>query len=525
MAKAKPRKSRNGQIAEFPSPKDDSQGPDTAVAVEDPAESEPDPPEPPLAAEPQAPPPPRTGRPDPLPKIRSFFDTLSSIPAADWGTRAKVRVYRLKPIYDMLLGSTKKYIRIYDEPPVNEETIKHDEGSGRYRLYLNFKTAGDRKDKEIDSVEFDIMDPRYPPNLPVGPWLDDPANREWKWARPILEAREAKIQQEHNPPPAAPGANMMDAMDMLDRIQDRAEERMKERADRPQVAWDPAQQLQTVANVAKEMASALKATPDNPIPAFISDQMAAMRTELADARRRSDTLMDKLLDMARAPQQQQNNGMSAIKELVTGVKDLLPSLKELWPNADEAIAERVTRSKMGPWQEFFAPVLPRLVDALAPIMPGILMTMSGNNRPPGPPQQFAPGLPAPTRPNPSAGMMPPPPQPQPQAQHSPNLDEMLLNALTNDRDGGEFADSLVMLFGQQGQLMYRQAASLGEQGLLTLIQQWPIWNQLGPLQSKVAQFVHEFIEYGQEEPAEETPEGTEPAAADDKVVDLTGETA
>ena len=101
---------------------------------------------------------------------------------------------------------------------------------------------------------------------------------------------------------------------------------------------------------------------------------------------------------------------------------------------------------------------------------------------------------------------------------------MLLNALTNDRDGGEFADSLIMLFGQQGQLMYRQAASLGEQGLLTLIQGRPVWNQLGPLQSKVPKFVHEFIEYGQE-PPEETPEGTEPPTTDAEVVDLTGEPA
>jgi hypothetical protein len=114
------------------------------------------------------------------------------------------------------------------------------------------------------------------------------------------------------------------------------------------------------------------------------------------------------------------------------------------------------------------------------------------------------------------------PPAQPQAQHAPDLDSMLLNALTNDRDGGEFADSLIMLFGQQGILMYSQACALGEQGLLTLIQGRPIWQQLGPLQAKVPQFVHEFIEYGQE-PQEAPVEGTEPTATDAEVVDLTGE--
>jgi hypothetical protein len=171
---------------------------------------------------------------------------------------------------------------------------------------------------------------------------------------------------------------------------------------------------------------------------------------------------------------------------------------------------------MGPWQEFFQPVLPKLLDTLGPILPGIIA--AAGRQAPGP--LVAGIVPAPGRlPNPA---MPQPPPQQPAAHQAPNLDEMLLNALTNDRDGGEFADSLIMLFGQQGQLMYRQASSLGEQGLLTLIQGRPIWNQLGPLQSKVAQFVKEFIDYGQEPP--ETPEGTEPAATAE-VVDLTGEPA
>jgi hypothetical protein len=60
--------------------------------------------------------------------------------------------------------------------------------------------------------------------------------------------------------------------------------------------------------------------------------------------------------------------------------------------------------------------------------------------------------------------------------------------------------------------------------LLTLIQGRPIWQQLGPLQAKVPQFVHEFIEYGLE-PQEQPAEGTEPTAIDAEVVDLTGEPA
>jgi hypothetical protein len=518
MAKTKPQRPKTSRVAEFPAPSSDPGAADTAVAAEELPEPQP----PPKAAQ-------KSGQskqkerdfgPDPLPKIQEFFERCSGIRQQDWQARAKVKVYRLKPIYDMLIGSKRKYIRIYELGAPTEEQIKHDCGSGRYRLYLNFKTDGADHEKELASVEIDILDPAFPPNLPVGDWLNDEANREWRWARPLLEAREAeaaaKVANKNERAAASSSGNMLEAVQVLGELQDRAEERARERIDsgRPQT-WDPAQQLATVVTAAKDIAGALKATPENPIPAFISEQMTAMRTELADARRRSDTLMDKLLDMARAPQPQQQNGLSAVKEIMQGIKDFLPTVRDLWPNAPEDIAERVVKSKMGPWQEFFAPVLPRLVDALAPIMPAMAAGLMGGNgpaRPPGMPPQAR--LPNPAMPQPS-------PQSPPQAQHAPNLDEMLLNALTSDRDGGEFADSLVMLFGQQGQLMYRQAASLGEQGLLTLIQQRPVWNQLGPLQSKVPAFVHEFIEWGQE-PQEEMAEGAEPPAAGE-VVDLTGE--
>jgi hypothetical protein len=507
MAKTRTRRPTNSPVTEFPAPPGDSEAQDASVETQD----QPEPEQPPAPAP----------RKDPLPRIREFFSGLQDISAADWGARYSVKVYRLAPIYDSTnVGSKKKYIMIYLAAPApDEERIKRDCGSGRYRLYLNGKTSGTHKEAELAAVEIDILDPAFPPNLPVGDWLDEPKNRDWQWAKPLLEARQAKALQANTPPPAAPGVNMMDAMEMVGQLQDRAEERAKERMDsnRPQT-WNPAEQLATVVTAAKDIAGALRATPENPIPSFISDQMTAMRAEIAAARARSDALMDKLLERASAPPPQQNSGMSAIKELIAGVKELLPSLKDLWPNADDAIAERITRSKMGPWQEFFQPVLPGIVNALAPILPGIVAGLAGGGRAAGPPAQFTPGLPTPARLNPA--MAPPA---QPQAQHVPDLDGMLLNALTNDRDGGEFADSLIMLFGQQGQLMYSQASSLGEQGLLTLIQGRPIWQQLGPLQAKVAQFVKEFIEYGQE--PSETPEGTEPTSVDAEVVDLTGEPA
>jgi hypothetical protein len=509
MAKTKARKGPNQKVAEFPAPSDDSQGPDAEVPDPMPIETAEEQSAVEAPAREAAPTPPARTR-NAIPKVLTFFQQLTRIQMADWGARAKIRVYRLEPIIDMRRGSANKYICIYTEP-VDEERIKRDLGSGRYRLYLNFKNPGAQEEKELDSVEIDILDKNFPPNIPDGSWVDDPINKKWAWAKPISQGAAAAAA-------SAASGNMLEAVQVLGQLQDRAEERARERIDsgRPQT-WDPAQQLATVVTAAKDIAGALKATPENPIPAFISEQMAAMRTELAAQRQRSDVLMDRLLEMARGPQQQPNQ-FSAIKEITQGIKELLPALRDIWPEAPDAIANGIARSKLGPWQEFFQPVLPKLLETFGPLIPGML---AARNAPPQP----TPGM---LSYNPA--QLPNPPQPQPpqarQPSHqNPNLDEMLLNALTNDREGGEFADSLIMLFGQQGQLMYRQAASLGEQGLLTLIQGRPVWNQLGPLQSKVPHFVHEFIEWGQEpeESGEETPVEGKPADAE--VVDLTGEPA
>jgi hypothetical protein len=429
-----------------------------------------------------------------------FFRRVAAVNRDDWGTRYKIKVYRLAPIIDRLRGSENKYICIYEEP-ITEEKIKHDHGSGRYRLYLSCKSPANKEEKEVDRIEFDILDMNFPPKVPPGEWVEDSRNKPWAWAKPKMPGEEIAAA-------ATASGNMLEAVQVLGDLQDRAEERARDRieAGRPQ-SWDPAAQLTAVANVARDMATALKATPENPIPAFISEQMSAMRTELADARRRTDALMDRLLDNAKAPQQQ-NGPLSTIKELVSGIKDLLPEIKGLFPQTDEAIAGRVARSHMGSWQEFFQPVLPGLVSAFAPILPVIAQKLAGNG-----PQMPAQNMP---RSLPSPGMVQAPAGQQPE----PNLDAMLLNALGNERTGADFADSILTLYGP---LLYRQVCSLGEAGMLAMLQQRPVWAQLGALQSKMPQFIHEFVTYGEEGGPDEEQEAAPGANADQPPIDLTAE--
>jgi hypothetical protein len=155
------------------------------------------------------------------PKVMTFFERMESIAPEDWGTRAKVRLYRLAPIIDRLRGSEVKFIMAYQEL-VTEEKIKQEWGSGRYRLYLNFKMPQGAKEKELDQVDIDILDMKYPPVVPPGEWMDDPRNKMWAWGR-----RDAPPLPGQQPQQPASAMDPMGALNTFMDIQDRIEERIK----------------------------------------------------------------------------------------------------------------------------------------------------------------------------------------------------------------------------------------------------------------------------------------------------------
>jgi hypothetical protein len=58
--------------------------------------------------------------------------------------------------------------------------------------------------------------------------------------------------------------------------------------------------------------------------------------------------------------------------------------------------------------------------------------------------------------------------------------------------------------------------------MLAMLQQRPVWAQLGALQSKMPQFIHEFVTYGEEGGPDEAEQTAAPGAnADQPPIDLT----
>jgi hypothetical protein len=175
------------------------------------------------------------------------------------------------------------------------------------------------------------------------------------------------------------------------------------------------------------------------------------------------------------------------------VKGFLPTVKEFFP---QAAAEAVVRREKEPWWTGLAQTV---IEGVAPAFPMLVNGM----------MQRA----AQQQPNPNA--KPIPGVIQQAALPAPDLFSLLYTALQSDATGDSFAESVTTLYGP---MMYKQACLLGEKGLLAMLQQHPVWQQLGTYQAKMPEFISQFIAYGKE-PGEE-PEQPEDGEVEPEAEDL-----
>ncbi len=397
------------------------------------------------------------------PKVLTFFERVGEIPKADWGTRASIKLYRLEPVINRLATSDNKYIGVYAEP-VNEERVKVDYGSGKYRLYLNYKLPAQAEGKELDSVEFDIMDMHYPPKIPLGEWIDTPKNKDWAWAKPLLTAAQA-APVVPAPSAAAPAPDFADTIRAMNEVQNSAVERAMAGMPPP---MNPI-----------EMITAFQKLIPAPVPqtenTMLQTVVALFQTQLTAAQTQTAQLYTELRQMRTEQAQPKTSGLEIVKELVTQAKALLPDIKEFFPVSE-------VRAR-GPWWTGLAE---QAIAAAGPAVVPLVQQWASRQTPNGNSQQHE---------QPQLGQ-PAIAAPRPQQYGARiDLDAMLLSTLSSDPpgDGEDMAYGLCTFFGQDGKIAYQSACALGEEGLLQLLQSRPIWNQLGGLQQRMPQFIHEFI--------------------------------
>jgi hypothetical protein len=135
----------------------------------------------------------------------------------------------------------------------------------------------------------------------------------------------------------------------------------------------------TAMGLAKEL---LTIRADNPMVTMMSEQLTAMRAELAAQRVRSDMLTDKLSEKAK----QEDKPADPLQT----IKSIFDTFKSVREQAADVMPSSGGRSRLGPWMEFFQPVLPGIVDMLKPVAVAIAQQGSQPNPAPRPQIQQTP---------------------------------------------------------------------------------------------------------------------------------------
>lgn len=490
--------------------------PEGAVAVADPSEvvTEPAaaPPKTPFdpPINPRAPKAPVKAKTNVPPRSMTFFQRLQSIPFEDWGARAKVKVYRLAPLIDRLRGSENKFIRIYEEA-LTEDRLKQDSGSGRYRLYLNYKGAGEQGEKELDVIEIDILDPKFPPNIPPGEWMDDPRNSAWAWAKPAPNAG-PNYQIQQPVPAAAPVDAVLQGMRVATEMRKELREEMAPPAAippaTPPTAVDPWSAAEKILNMRS----------DNPMVTFVTAQLTAMQDTMRQAADREAALQKELRDMliarAQQPTQQQKGLLEQITELA-GVADKLAPLAGLFgftrPNPATVGEPVVMKSRMSGTMEFLSDLVPKIIDS--PIMNAIAQKITQAPQAPNPTINVTP---QPT--NGTAGQQPQQ-QPNPQAELfrfvNQHITPPLIEFLRVENSGTEFAQWVYTGFPLERLEALQQITHEmmpGQKGAPVIIQLYKhahnglMWKEfLGEREAQFTKFVEEFCAWRPPSDEDEAP--------------------
>jgi len=449
---------------------------------------------------------PRKGEERQIGNAARFFETLKKVPASAWSEgKAVVKVYRVEPCIDRTASGKPKHIQEYYEPIESEERIKYDHGSGKYLLFLTYQGAKEAQMREIERTPIDILDMKYPPQVPAGDWLDEPKNKGWAWAFPKDAAQ----------PQQTPIAQLAETLDVLDGIHERAAERNTAEKQQP-----------SMLEIIKTVKELMPPPPAAPSPAtenkMLDTIVTLMNNQLDRQQRDNEALRKEMSDMRKA-EQPAKPALGSLKDLLDQAKELgiLPEggLKDLW-NKAEGAHQSVTRSRMSGTEEFLQPIVTKLVEAVAPVLPmAVARWMQPKPPQPGqPPSPEAPALPAavPTAPGAAtapAGAQPPAAetQPAPAADQQPQAFTPP-QAFTFIREfsepfirwfkeglgsGGDFAEWVYDGHGPdwKGLKWLHMKAAIGPDPIVQMYRNSPFWPEIAAAEPKFQEFVKAFVDW------------------------------
>ena len=461
------------------------------------------------------------GRP-PKEQRTSFFDGLFDYPKQEWDDgRMVLSLYRLEPYTDRTAGGPKPVWVMKYAGPVDQERILLDHGSGRYRLYLNQAEAGRRKTVLVETHEFEIFNPKFPPKIPAGEWVDDPRNKKWAWAHPsrqrqdgplgvsdVLELVREAIRTERPELPSR-GVETSDAAIKLAIAQSQGRDDLAKelatRAAAPAPQSNPLGDLKTMVEVVKTLLPQQQQPTDG---LALVDRVLAMMQKLNPAPAKPEaqdplayvdsvlSLADRLRPAQSAPALPTGDDGSLaavsaiIHEVAVLIKDPLLVAMQVWAasraqNAAGALAAPA-RSQPQPTPVLSAPAQP------------------GGHAQPDAAQQATTAPPT----------VPPPQIIALANQVTPIMLRWLLADAPPAEQGAEFAAFVADGWGFQDLKLLQD---IGAAGIVDLYRHSPFWGILGPMEGKFEEFIKAFVEW---QPAADVDGQRESEAGKPEVIEL-----
>ena len=442
------------------------------------------------------------------PEKKSFWDHVNEIPLSEWqAKRFYLYAYLSEPFCNIKTEGEPGYLRKFYEP-VDPEFFLKEWGSGKYFLRLKEKRPGEKSDRDVDTLTFEIYNPTYPPKLPRKLWENDPRNERWLSMLP-KEQKEASKQET---------MEILNAMfDMQDRIEDRIE-RAKggEEPQTPNSILDTAARLieltkpkentSPIVDPFDTVQKILNMRSVDPMMTLMMTRMEAQDKAAEAARNREAELQKELRELTirmLTPAQQNGNGS---KSLIEQIKELAGAKTEIMNllgigGTDGAAAPR---SRMSGTMEFWKDLVTEVINA--PVLNGVGQMLLSRF------MQGAPGMAVPGA-NPAQNGVAQSPAVNLIQWVQGTLMEPIVRFLNGNSDGGDFADYVFegwpdRLVPLQRMTHPQMPGQTGAPVIIELFKHSDIWQtQLAYRETQFRQFVQEFCAWrpeGEPEPAPQT---------------------
>lgn len=131
-----------------------------------------------------------------------LFYWLDNLSDETW-SKLMVYCYRKEPVWLQDKTGGKPHYILKMSQRFSLEDLKRMHGSGIYRVdvTMGLDIGGS---KRLRTGDVHIIDPQYPPNLPVSDaWTKNAVNAKWLWAIPLLEEKERQAAAQRGTPAAA----------------------------------------------------------------------------------------------------------------------------------------------------------------------------------------------------------------------------------------------------------------------------------------------------------------------------------